>query len=349
MSITPINVALCSFGMSGSVFHAPFISSHPGFKLYAVWERSKNLARERYPEIQVFRTYEEMLADKQVELVIVNTPSYTHYDYAKQALEAGKNVIVEKPFTATVPEAEDLLRISKEKKVQLSVFQNRRYDSDYKTVRKIVMESWLGEIKEAEFRYDRYNPHLSPKAHKETPRPATGGIYDLGPHLIDPALQLFGWPQAVFADIQTTRDHSKVNDYFEILLYYPSARVRLRSGYFFRETVPSFAVHGSLGSFLKSRADVQEINLQSGMAPGGADWGKEPESAWGLLHTEKQGKVIREYIPSLQGNYGEYYEGIFQALRNNQPLPITAEDGLKIIKIIEAAFKSSQERKVIEV
>jgi predicted dehydrogenase len=317
-------------------------------KLYAVWERSKDLARQTYPEIKVFRTYEEMLADKEVELVIVNTPSYSHYEYAKKSLQAGKHTVVEKPFTATVAEAEELVALAKKQNVQLSVFQNRRYDSDYKTVRKIVKEGWLGDIREAEFRYDRYNPVLSPKAHKETPGPGAGCMYDLGPHLIDPALQLFGWPQAVFADIRITRDMSKVDDYFEILMYYSSSRVRLRSGYFFREPVPSFAVHGSKGSFLKSRADKQETDLQAGIKPGGVDWGKEPESAWGLLHTEKDGKVIREYIPSEQGNYGEYYEGIHHALRNHSPLPVTAEEGLNVIKIIEASFRSSNEKKVIE-
>lgn len=348
MSTKPINVALCSFGMSGWVFHAPFIHAHPGFNLYAVWERSKDLARQKYPSIKVFRNYEEMLADPLVELVIVNTPSYSHYEYTKKALQAGKQVITEKPFTAIAAEAEELVMLAKKHNVKLSVFQNRRYDSDYKTVKKIVEEGWLGDIREAEFRYDRYNPVLSPKVHKETAGPAAGCMYDLGPHLIDPALQLFGWPQAVFADIRITRENSQVDDYFEILLYYPEKRVRLRSGYFFREPVPSFAVHGSKGSFLKSRADIQEAQLQASVAPGGPDWGKEPESAQGILHTEKAGKIIREHIPTLAGNYGEYYEGIFQALRHNKPLPVTGEDGWKVIQIIEASFKSSKEKKVVD-
>jgi scyllo-inositol 2-dehydrogenase (NADP+) len=348
MSIKPINVALCSFGMSGWVFHAPFISNHPGFNLYAVWERSKDLARQKYPAINVFRTYEAMLEDEAVELVIVNTPSYSHYEYAKKALQAGKHTIVEKPFTATAAEAEDLVALAKKKNLYLSVFQNRRYDSDYKTVKKIIQEGLLGQIKEAEFRYDRYNPVLSPKAHKETPGPAAGCMYDLGPHLIDPALQLFGMPEAVFADIRITREQSRVDDYFEILLYYPSMRVRLRSGYFFREPVPSFAVHGTKGSFLKSRADIQETQLQASVKPGGPDWGREPDSAKGFLHTETDGKVIRELVVSEQGNYGEYYEGIYNALRHNARLPVTGEEGANVMKIIDASYKSSKEKKVID-
>jgi scyllo-inositol 2-dehydrogenase (NADP+) len=348
MATKPINTALCSFGMSGWVFHAPFITAHPGFQFYGVWERSKNLAQEKYPAVKVFRTYEELLADDAVELVIVNTPSYTHYTYAKQALLAGKHTVVEKPFATTVAEAAELVALAKKQQVKLSVFQNRRWDSDFKTVKKIVKEGWLGEIKEAEFHYDRYNAALSPKAHKETPGPGAGCLYDLGPHLIDQALHLFGMPQAVFADLAVTRPLSRVDDYFELLLYYPSHRTRLKAGYFVREPVPSFVVHGANGSFLKPRADVQETALQASVAPGGADWGIEPESARGFLHTEKDGHIIKEYIATLPGNYSDYYEGVYQALRGGGDMPVTAEDGLNVIRIIEAAFAGSKERKVIE-
>jgi scyllo-inositol 2-dehydrogenase (NADP+) len=288
-----------------------------------------------------------MLGDKEVELVIVNTPSYTHYDHAKKSLEAGKHTIVEKPFTTTVAEAKELVALAKAKNVKLSVFQNRRYDSDFKTVKKILDEGSLGEIKEAEFHYDRYNPALSPKLHKETPGPGAGCTYDLGPHLIDQALFLFGMPEAVFADQNITRPGSKVDDYFEILLYYPAYRVRLKSGYFVKEPVPSFVLHGFYGSFLKSRADIQEPQLQAGISPDTAGWGREPESAKGFLHTEKNGTVIKEYVPTLPGNYGEYYEAIFKALRQNAPLPVTGEDGVNVITIIEAAFASSREKRVV--
>lgn len=348
MATSVICTALCSFGMSGRVFHAPFITRHSGFRFHAVWERTKNLAQEQYPQVKSFRAYEDMLADEAVELVIVNTPSYTHYDYAKKALLAGKHVIVEKPFTATAVQAEALIILAKQQQVKLSVFQNRRYDSDFKTVRKIVEEGWLGAIKEAEFHYDRYNPALSPKAHKETPGPGAGCVYDLGPHLIDQALHLFGMPQAIFADLAITRPQSRVDDYFEMLFYYPTFRVRLKSGYFVREPVPSFVVHGASGSFLKPRGDVQEMQLQAGIGPGGPGWGTEPENARGLLHSEKGGRVIKEQVDTLPGNYGEYYEGVYQALRHNSDMPVSAKDGLNVIRVIEAAFTSSQEKRVIE-
>jgi scyllo-inositol 2-dehydrogenase (NADP+) len=343
-----INTALCSFGMSGSVFHAPFIHLHPGYSLYAVWERSKNLAVEKYPGIKTYRSLEELLNDKAIELVAVNTPSFTHFDYAKKSLLAGKHVIVEKPFTATAAEADELIALAKQQNKKISVYQNRRYDSDYKLFKKVLDEKWLGEIVEAEIHYDRYNPGLSAKAHKETAGPAVGVVYDLGSHLIDQALTMFGIPQAVFADIFIMRPDSQVDDYFEILLFYPSLRVRIKSTYYAREP-QGFIIHGKKGSFLKSRADVQETALQARQLPGSENWGIEPENQKGLLHTEKDGKVIREYIPSLKGNYGEYYDAMYEAIRNNKPLPVTAEEGRNVICIIEAAYRSNKEKRIIEI
>jgi scyllo-inositol 2-dehydrogenase (NADP+) len=343
-----INTALCSFGMSGWVFHAPFIAAHPGFNFYGVWERTKNLAQEKYPGVKTFRSLEEMLADKNIELVVVNTPSITHYDFAKQTILAGKHLIVEKPFTATVEQAQELIDLAKKKKVKLSVYQNRRYDSDYRTVKKILDEGWLGNIVDAEIHYDRYVPVLSYKIHKETPTPGVGCLYDLGSHLIDQALQLFGLPVAVFADIAINRPGSKVDDYFDLKLFYPSHRITLKSSYYVRESLPGYQIHGTLGSFIKHKTDVQETDLQAQKKPGSTDWGIEPSNQNGLLHTEKDGAVIKEYIPSLRGNYGDYYEAIYQAIRNNATVPVTGEDGMKVIQVIEAAIKSNKERKVIE-
>lgn len=345
--MTPIKTALCSFGMSGWVFHAPFLQVHPGFELYAVWERTKNLAQQKYPGIVTYRSMEELLADAQVELVVVNTPNYTHYQYARMALLAGKHVIVEKPFTVTSAEGRELITLAAAQQRMVSVYHNRRYDSDYRTIQKIVSEGWLGNIVEAEFHYDRYKEELSPKLHKEVPGPGTGALYDLGSHLIDQALQLFGWPQALFADITIMRPVSRVDDYFELLLYYPSWRVRLKSSYQVREALPGYVLHGSKGSFIKAKTDVQEGMLQSGALPNMPNWGREPESERGLLHTEKDGNIIREHITSLTGNYLDYYEGIYQSLRNRQPVPVTAEDGLKVVRIIEAAIGSSREHRVI--
>lgn len=344
----PINTALCSFGMSGWVFHAPFISIHPGFKLYGVWERTKNLAQEKYPIVKTFRSLEEMLADEKVELVVVNTPSVTHYEYAKKVIGAGKHLVVEKPFTATVEQADELIGLAKRKSVKFSVYQNRRYDSDYRTVKKVLGEGLIGKIIEAEVRYDRFTPELSYKAHKETPTPAVGSLYDLGSHLIDQALQLFGMPKAVSADIAIFRPGSQVDDYFDLKLFYPSHRVTLKSSYYVREPLPGYVFHGTKGSFIKTKTDVQEAKLLVGISPAADDWGIEPESQQGWLHTEVGSQIIKRHIESERGNYGDYYDGMYEAIRNDKEVPVKAEDGREVIKIIEAAYRSNKERKVIE-
>ncbi len=345
---TPINTALCSFGMSGLVFHSPFLTINPHFNFYAVWERTKNLAQEKYPNVKTYRTLEAMLADDLVELVIVNTPNYTHYEYAKKSLEAGKHVIVEKPFTIDVAQANDLIELAKKQNKVLSVYQNRRYDSDYKTIKKVLSENLLGELVEVEMHFDRYREELSPKQHKETPGPGAGVLYDLGSHLIDQALQLFGKPEKIFADIRIIRPHSKVDDYFELLLYYPKLRVRLKASYIVREALPGYILHGLTGSFIKPKTDVQETLLKEGVIPGKKDWGTEPETEKGLLHTDIKGKEVIEFITSEQGNYNDYYDAIYGAIRNHQPLPVTAEEGAEVVKIIVAAFKSSDLQKVLE-
>lgn len=343
----PIKTALLSFGMSGKVFHAPFIQVHPGFQLAGAWERSKQLINGSYPGVTSYPTLESVLTDDSIDLVIVNTPTSTHYEYAKQALLAGKHIIVEKAFTTTLAEALELKAIAEKVNKKISVYQNRRWDSDFKTVQKIIREGWLGDLNEAEIHYERFKPQLSPKIHKETASPGAGLLKDLGPHIIDSALCLFGFPDALFADIRITRPDSVVDDWFDILFYYKTIRVRLKSGLLVRESVPGFIVHGSKGSFLKGRTDVQEINLIAGKIPNTPDWGTEPETEQGLLHTEKDGNIIREKVKSLQGNYYDYYDGVYKALTEEKPMPVTADDGINVMRIIEAAIQSTNEKKVV--
>ncbi|HEV2481811.1 MAG TPA: Gfo/Idh/MocA family oxidoreductase [Puia sp.] len=343
----PIKTAICSFGMSGKTFQAPFLHVNPGFEFYSVWEREKNLARAIYPEVRVCRTLEDLLADPSVDLVVVNTPNYTHYEYAKKALESGKHVIVEKPFTVTEREGLELIALADKAGLKLSSYQSRRFDSDYRTVKRVLDSGVLGKVVEAEIHYDRYTPALSPKVHKETPGPGRGLLYDLGSHLIDQALQLFGDPQAVFADLFIIRDNSQVDDYMEVLLYYPGLRVRLKSSYLVREPLPAYSLFGHKGTFLKTRADVQEKHLLAGEMPGGPQWGVEPESEQGLLHTEINGKEVREKVPAERGNAMDYFDGIYKAIREGAPLPVTAEQGVKIIRVIEKAYESRAAKQVV--
>jgi scyllo-inositol 2-dehydrogenase (NADP+) len=343
-----IKTALLSYGMSGRVFHAPFLVAHGGFILAGSWERSNQLIQQHYPQTKSFSSLESVLQDNTIDLIIVNTPTATHYDYAKQALLAGKHVVVEKAFTTTAAEAKELKQLAEEQNRKLSVFQNRRWDSDFKTVQQIVNQGSLGAMVEATLSFDRYNPSLSAKQHKETPGIGAGITKDLGPHLIDQALVLFGMPNAVFADIRITRSASQVDDCFEIILYYASFRARVKAGYFVREATPAYALHGTKGSFLKIRGDIQEASLQAGRKPSEGNWGIEPTTEQGLLHTEKDGKIIHERVDTLQGNYMEYYEVIHKAISENKSVPVSAEEGIRVMLIIEAALESNQKRRVIE-
>ncbi|MFP5041095.1 Gfo/Idh/MocA family oxidoreductase [Parasediminibacterium sp. JCM 36343] len=339
--LIPIKTALCSFGMSGKVFHAPFLSVNNAFTLHGAWERSNKFIQEQYESAISYDSYEELLADQEVELVIINTPNVTHYEFAKKALLAGKHVVIEKPFTVSAVEGEALIQIAHAQKKKLSGYQNRRYDSDFLTVKHVLQKKLLGDIVEAELHFDRFMEVLSYKAHKEKPEKGTGLVYDLGSHLIDQALQLFGYPTAVFADISIMRTISKVDDYFEILLYYPSLRVRVRSTLVAREPSMGYTIHGSKGSFVKPKTNVQEEALLAGILPLGQDWGKEHVISQGLLHTEKNGEIIKEKIDSLQGNYMDYFDGIYHAIRKGGDVPVLPEDSVNAIRIIEAAFESS--------
>lgn len=344
-----IKTALCSYGMSGKVFHAPFINLHGGFELYAVLERTNKEINERYPAVISYSFLEEMLGDDNIELVIVNTPNYTHFDFAKKALLAGKHIVVEKPFCNSRAECDELIALAQEKNKMISVYQNRRWDSDFATVKKVVEEGLLGEIVEAEFHFDRYDQQLSYKLHKEIPGPGAGLLYDLGPHLIDQALQMFGMPQSVWADLETMRSISQVEDYFELVLFYDKLRVRLKAGYLVREAIPAYVVHGRKGSFIKVRGDIQEAELKKGQLPGTVSWGTEPESGQGLLHTEINGELVRKKVPTVQGDYGQFYELFYRALRHGATLPVTAEDGRNVIAVIEKAFAANKEKKALAI
>ncbi|MCO6147782.1 Gfo/Idh/MocA family oxidoreductase [Flavobacterium sp. NRK1] len=341
-----IKTALLSYGMSGRVFHAPFLELHEGFELTGSWERSKKLIQQDYPDVKSYSSIEELLADD-IELIVVNTPVETHYEYAKKVLLSGKHALVEKAFTTTAAEAEELLAIAKEKELKLTVYQNRRWDSDFKTVKQVVEQNLLGDIIEAEFHFDRYNPSLSPKIHKETVNAGAGVLKDLGSHIIDQALYLFGYPEAVHGDIRVTRENSLVDDWFDISLYYTDKRVRLKAGFFVREAIPAYVVHGKKGSFLKERGDIQEDVLKAGAKPNRNNWGTEPESKQGLLHTETDGKEVRKTIPTLQGSYYDLFDGVYESIVHNRPEPVTAGDGIRTMKIIDAAIASSQQKKVI--
>lgn len=346
-----VKTGLCAFGMSGKIFHAPFLKEHPGFLLSAIVERSKEESNEKYPEATIYRSVEEMLQHADIELVVVNTPVQTHFEYVKMALEAGKNVIVEKPFTVNVAEAEELVRLAEEKSLFLSVYQNRRFDRDYLQVQKIMNEGKLGDIKEAEIRFDRFRTEPSGKAHKENPEATgSGSLHDLGSHLIDQATQYFGLPEKLFADVFSMKGKDFANDYFEIVLYYQNnLRVRLKSSVFTKEAHYAYAIHGEKGSFLQERTDNQENELAAGAIPEyGKEWTKPLKEADGILNFLNEHKDTERMLTSSEpGNYMNYYQQIYEFIVFGYALPSPAEEIIKNMKIIDAALESSDVQKVV--
>lgn len=346
-----VKVGLCAFGMSGKVFHAPFLKEHPGFFISAIVERSKEESKEKYPEAVIYRSVEEMVNHADIEVVVVNTPVQTHFEYAKMALHAGKNVIVEKPFTVSLAEAEELVKLADEKGLFLSVYQNRRFDRDYLQVQKIIQDRKLGTLKEAEIRFDRFRTEASGKQHKENPEQmGSGSLHDLGSHLIDQATQFFGYPQKLFADIFSMKGKQFANDYFEILLFYPNdLRVRLKSSVFSKEAHYAYIFHGDKGSFLQERTDDQENELVAGAIPEyGKEWTKPLQEADGILNfINENSETERILMFSEAGDYMNYYQQIYEYIVFGYALPSPGHDVIQNMKIIEAAEESAKEGKIV--
>ncbi|OQP63630.1 oxidoreductase [Niastella populi] len=342
-----IKVGLVGFGISAKVFHAPFISTDKNFELVSVLERNKQESKEKFPGVQVVRSIDEMLQNKDIDLVVITTPNETHFPYAKAALEAGKNVVLEKPVTNTTQEAKQLAAIAKSSGRVLSVYQNRRYVSDFLTIKEILDKKLLGDVHTFEGHYDRYRAEARPQAWREHALPGSGILFDLGPHLIDQVLYLFGIPHTITADIRMQRPHARVDDYFDLRLDYGFLKVILQAGMLVREPGPRYLIHGTNGSFVKSGEDPQEALLRAGALPVGDDWGKEKEDIYGILHTEMNGKIIRETYPSQKGDYAAYYKNLFETLVHHKPLRERIEHGYNTIRLIELANESHQKQSTI--
>ncbi|MDR2388850.1 MAG: Gfo/Idh/MocA family oxidoreductase [Tannerellaceae bacterium] len=343
----PIQTGIASYGMSGSVFHAPFLDIHPGFHIHTIVERSRDNARKRYPYVRTVRSFEQMLACPEIRLVVVNTPDVTHYSLVQQALLAHKDVVVEKPFVLHAKEGEELTALAKQQGRLLAVYQNRRWDADFLTLRQILQSGALGRVVEFQSSWQRYRNHIEADTWKEKADRRVGLTFNLGSHMIDQAVTLFGLPRAVYADIDRLRHQSEVDDYFHIQLLYPKLKVSLRAGYLMREETPRYCMHGTGGSYVKYGLDPQEERLKAGAIPCGAGWGSEEESAWGILNTEMNGLHFKGKVETLPGNYAAFYDDIYHSLRQGTPPQTDAAGVLPVIRIIEAAFQSAEEQKAI--
>jgi len=350
MYMAPIRTALVSFGISSRTFHAPFLTTMPGYSLDAVVERNSDLASGKYPWIRTYRSLEALLSDDAIELVVITAPNDTHFPYAKACLEAGKHVVVEKPFTIRSSEAFELWRLSERTGRICSVYHNRRYVADFLTMRDILEKGMLGELHTFTAHYDRFRP--DPRTYgfwREFPEPGAGVLYDLGSHLIDQSLVLFGAPRAVLADIRRQKPYSQVDDYFDIQLDYGFLRVTLHSSMLVREMGPRYQLHGTKGSYLKYGEDPQEDRLKAGELPVGDNWCHEDEAFHGLLHTELEGEVVKKTWPSKKGDFRKYYQNLNGAIRRGEPLSETPQHGHNVVRMIELAFESSEKRAWVNV
>jgi scyllo-inositol 2-dehydrogenase (NADP+) len=335
-----INTAIIGFGLSGRVFHAPFIYNHPGFSLASVVERKGQSARELFPGVRIVTDYKQLLKDESLDLVVVATPNIHHFGQAKALLEAGKHVVIEKPFTPTSAEADELINIAAKSGKKIFVYQNRRWDGDFKTVQQVVYNGYLGEVLEYEAHFDRFAPGARRSAWRDEPLPAGGVLYDLGAHLVDQALVLFGLPHSIFADIRLQRAGSKVDDYFEVNLFYSRLKVTLKASVFVKEAGPRFILHGTKGSFIKYGIDPQEEALKEGLMPGSANWGKDDPDYFGILNAEMNGQQFYGNIETEPGNYMGFYDNVRDVITKGAEQAVQPEEARNVIRVIELAFES---------
>lgn len=344
-----IRTALASYGMSGEVFHAPLLTANPNFSLYKVLERHHEKSKTRYPDVTVVKDYQDILNDKKVELVVVNTPNALHFSMAKEALEAGKHVVVEKPFVTHAEEAHELIKLAKKKKKLLTVFQNRRLDSDFLTIQKVLESKMLGNLAEYEAHYDRFRNFVTPDTWKEDAGPGSGILYNLGSHMIDQALVLFGLPVSLTAKLNIQREGAKAFDSYHVIMDYQKFHVILKSSYLVRDEGPRYKLLGNLGTFTKYGIDPQEDALKAGEAPDAPGWGKEDASIWGTIDTEIQGLHCKGTIESLSGNYNLFYDNLHEAISEHGSLLIKPEEALQVIRLIELAVQSHKEGRTMPV
>jgi scyllo-inositol 2-dehydrogenase (NADP+) len=319
----------------------------PGLELACVMERSGDLARQKYPQARVVRTVDELLADQRIRLCVVATPNRSHFPIARQCLEAGRAVLIDKPFAVTSEEALLLMDLAARSRLLLTVYQSRRLDGDFKTVRKLLAAQALGRIVMFESHFDRFRPNLK-NAWRERPEPGSGMLYDLGPHLIDQAMQLFGKPDAITADVRIERDDGVVDDGFDLRFDYAGMRAILRSTMIACAHATRFVIHGTAGSFLKTALDPQEEPLRRGIAPGGPGWGEDPEAHWGRLYLATDSAPGGRTIQTEPGDYREFYANVRDGMLGKAQIAVTPSQALDVIRAIELSLESSREGRTVE-
>lgn len=332
----PIVVALLAYGMSGKVFHAPFFATHDGFDLYAALERNEKKAHLDYPTIKSYLDVSELLSDETIELVVVNTPNNTHFQYAKQVLEAEKHVLIEKPATTTPEEFTELLALANQVNRKVFVYHNRRWSSDIMAMKEIIKSGKLGEIIEVHLRFDRYRAAIGVKDFKEKPLPSSGIWYDLGSHLIDQAISIFGKPVKNYSYKNSYRDNSQVDDFaFMHIEFENKINVFITTSMLVADAQHGIVVHGTKGSFVKEFCDEQENQLIEGMLPTAINFGIEkPNKEGKLTYYNQNNELITEVIPSMKGNFNDLFEELYQDIRNNKPFSVDNQQIIEQLKLL---------------
>ena len=342
-----MNVALCSYGMSGKVFHAPLITAEPQLHLHSILQRSSDSALADYPNVCIAKSFEEILQNPLIDLVVVNTPNEHHYSMTKAALLAGKHVVTEKPFTFSVAEGNELIALAQQQAKILAVFHNKRLETDHLTVKKVIDSGELGRVVEVEWHYDRYRKTITHKRWKEDKLPGSGTWFDLGVHMLDSVLQLFGKPIAVNADMRSLRRNEGSTDYFNVCFHYPDMRVLLRSNTFVSEKGAMVSIHGDQGSLLKFGQDVQEQQLMQGKNPSHPDWANHGDDNFAILHTQVTDGSKRQTLASERGCYEMFYRNIANAILGKEDLRFPAQQALLAVEMLLAAEESNRLQKTI--
>lgn len=342
-----IQTALAGFGLSGKVFHAPFIHKHPGFRLHTVVS-STGASKEFYADSKIIANFEQMLSDPDIELVVIATPHRVHIEQALSALDAGKHVVIEKPVAMRSSDIDLIREAAEDAGKRVFPYHNRRWDGDFMTLKQLIRNGYLGEVKDYESRFDRFQPRITRAEWRYTDADSGGTLFDLGPHLIDQAIHLFGKPAAVSCMLYFQRASVKTNDSFDIRLFYKEMTATLKAGVFVKEQGPHFQVHGTSGSFIKYGLDPQEQKLKEGILPDTPLFGEEDPANFGLLNTIAGGQNLRQPYPTIPGNYMDFYNNVHESLATGKQPAVSLEDVQLNLQILEAAIESHEMKRTIE-
>lgn len=336
---TTLQVGLIGYGLAGSVFHAPLLQHTPGLALHAIASSQRDRLRRAFTDVRIHEEPDSLLADPAIDAVVIATPNAQHAPLAIAALRAGKHVLVDKPFALSLAEAHAVLEAAEKADRVVSVFQNRRFDADFLTLQQLLADGTLGDIAEVHSHFDRFRPQVRDRW-RESDAPGSGLWMDLGPHLLDQLLVLFGWPQAITADIAAQREGARSDDYFHAVLHYPGMRAIVHAGSLVSAPAPRFVVHGHAGSYLKEGLDVQEDQLRAGVAPGAPGWGMDP--VHGVVVTQDgDGHVRRTRVDNATGDYRRIYAAFAEAIAGQGAATVSPAQAVQVMRLLEAGRESS--------